>query len=404
MTVAEHSASGPALGSRLFAVVYPLLAGAMVAVGVSGLVVSLGRPELIAHPTFSRLLTDLGIPSWALITVSLLIPLLAASALALLVWVARRTDWRAKVFALGVLGVIISGARASFVVATSEPDLAAAMMAVDFVAIFSIIGLVFLFPTGTFRPPWGRWPAAVAASIALVTPELGQLVGSVMTDEPIPDSAAWRMVAFLVFLLVGGGVAQVIRFRTSSTDVERNQIKWVLIPFGIQLVCASVLLAAISIPETTPVWIAPLILFAAAVGTLLPVTVGIALFRHHLYDVDRVISRTVTYTVVLLALVGIYSGMVLLLQNLLPGESSLAVAASTLVAVAALNPLRRRVRDAVDRRFDRAHYDARLLIDQLAARVRDEVDVDHLERSLVESAVRAVRPTFASVWVRASDE
>lgn len=404
MTFAEHSASAPAFGSKLVAGVYALLAGAMVAVGVSGLVVSIGRPELIVHPTFSGLLTDLGIPGWALIAVSLLVPLLAASALALLVWVARRTDWGAMVFALGVLGIIISGARASFVVATSEPDLAGVMMAVDLVAVLSIIGLVFLFPTGTFRPRWGRWLAAVAATVVVATPELGQLVGSVMMDQPIPNSASWRMVVFLVFLLAGGGVAQVIRFRTHSTDVERNQIKWVLIPFAIQLVCASVLLAAISIPETTPAWIAPLILFAAGVGTLLPVTVGIALFRHHLYDVDRVISRTVTYTVVLLAVLGIYSGMVLLLQNLLPGEGSLSVAASTLVAAAALNPLRRRVRVAVDRRFHRAHYDARLLVDQLAARVRDELDVDRLERILVDSADRAVRPAFVSVWVRPSDE
>lgn len=403
MTITEHPAPGPALGPKLFTALYPLLAGAMTAVGIWGLIISLGRPELIVHPTFSALLADLGIPSWALITVSLLVPLAAASALASLVWVARRTDWRAMVFAVGVLGIVISGARASFVVATSEPGLKGAMTAVDVVAILAIIGLVFLFPTGTFRPGWARWPAAVAATIVVVTPELGQMVGSVMTDEPIPDRAAWRMVAFLAFLLVGGGAAQVIRFRTRSTEVQRNQIKWVLIPFAIQLVCASVLLAALSLPETTPVWIAPLILFAAGIGTLLPVTVGIALFRHHLYDVDRVISRTVTYTVVLLALVGIYSGTVLVLQNLLPGDDSLSVAASTLVAVAALNPLRRRVRDFVDRRFHRAHYDARMLVDQLAARARDELEVAQLEQMLVELADRAVRPSFVSVWVRTSD-
>lgn len=404
VTASEHPTSRPGPLPRVFAVLFPLLAGAMILAGVYGLIVSLGRPELIVHPEFSALLRDLRIPSSALITVGLFVPLLSASALAVAVWIGRRRDWRAMVFSLGVLGIMITGARATFVIASTNPGMTRAMMVTDVAAILSIVGLVFLFPTGTFRPRWGGWLAAVVTVIVLTTPDLGQMVGLVMTGETPAPRASVRMFVFLAVLLIGGGAAQTIRFRRDSSEGERNHIKWVLLPFGLLLVCVSIFLPTILIAETTPIWIAPLILFAAGVGSLLPVTVGIALFRHHLYDVDRVISRTITYGVVVLALIGIYAGTVLVLGSLFPGEGALSVAASTLVTVAALSPLRRRVQGVVDRRFYRAHYDAELIADELSASVRDELNVAQLERMLIEVVDRAFKPSFAAVWVRASDE
>jgi hypothetical protein len=136
---------------------------------------------------------------------------------------------------------------------------------------------------------------------------------------------------------------------------------------------------------------------------LLPVAVGVAVLRYRLFEIDRIVSRTVSYGLLSAALVGLYLLVVALLRPLLEpltGSSALAVAGSTLAVAAAFNPARRRLQAAVDRRFDRARYDAVRAVDAFAARLRDQVDLDEIVVGLRETVTGTVAPTSIVVWLR----
>jgi len=131
-----------------------------------------------------------------------------------------------------------------------------------------------------------------------------------------------------------------------------------------------------------------------------PLAVAVAVLRYRLYDLDRVISRTLTYGMVTVLLGLGYAAVVLGLGRLLGRDSSLVVAAATLAAVAAFAPLRRRVQGLVDRRFNRRRYDATRTVDHFAARLRDQVDLDALHRELVAVVDQTMQPTRTSLWLR----
>jgi hypothetical protein len=132
----------------------------------------------------------------------------------------------------------------------------------------------------------------------------------------------------------------------------------------------------------------------------LPVAIGVAILKYRLYEIDRIISRTLAYAIVTGLLVGVYAGLVLLATQVLRASSPVAVAASTLVAAALFNPVRRRVQHAVDRRFNRARYDAERMVTAFAARLQDAVDTDAVRADLTGVVHTALEPTHVSVWLR----
>ena len=133
----------------------------------------------------------------------------------------------------------------------------------------------------------------------------------------------------------------------------------------------------------------------------LPVGVAVAVLRYRLWDLDRLISRTVAYTLVTALLLSPYLLLLPAADRLASGAGSLAVAAATLTAVALFQPLRRRVQDLVDRRFNRRRYDAARTVDTFATRLRDQVDLDALEAELLGVVEQTMHPTRASLWLRA---
>jgi hypothetical protein len=139
------------------------------------------------------------------------------------------------------------------------------------------------------------------------------------------------------------------------------------------------------------------------VGTLglavLPVCVGVAVLKYRLYAIDRIISRVVAYAIVTAVLGGLFAGLVLLATEVLPLKTPVAVAAATLVAAALFNPLRRRVQHGVDRRFNRARYDAEMVIAAFTARLRQTVDLDTVQGDLVGAVDAAFQPAHVSVWL-----
>jgi hypothetical protein len=135
----------------------------------------------------------------------------------------------------------------------------------------------------------------------------------------------------------------------------------------------------------------------------LPVSMGIAILKYRLYDIDRIISRTLAYAVVTGLLVGAYAGLVLLATRVLAFSSTIAVAASTLAAAALFNPLRRRVQRVVDRRFNRARYDADQTVAAFAARLKDAIELDSVRDDLAAVVHKALEPAHISMWIRSSE-
>jgi hypothetical protein len=135
----------------------------------------------------------------------------------------------------------------------------------------------------------------------------------------------------------------------------------------------------------------------------LPVALGVGVLQYRLYDIDRLISRTLSYAIVTGLLIGVYVGLVTLATRILPFSSPIGVAASTLVAVALFNPLRRRVQRLVDRRFNRAGYDAEAMVSAFARRVRDDVDLEVVSSEFVRAVQTSVEPSQVSLWLRPTE-
>jgi hypothetical protein len=274
----------------------------------------------------------------------------------------------------------------------------------------SLTGFVLLLtPTGSLPSPRWRWWARVqvaALVVAFLTsalapmplypeyPEIGNPLGVAALDDG-PLTAAFPVGALLILAgLMAGAGSLLSRFRRAH-GLERLQLRWLAV--GAALAAAALLVAL------TALVVGDSIILQAAVGmcvALLPLATGAAILRYRLYDLDRIISRTLAYGL-LTVLLGLgYAGVVLGLGRLLPQGSSLAVAAATLAVAALFQPLRRRVQAAVNRRFNRRRYDAARIIEAFAARLRDQVDLDALHTELLAVVDQTMQPTRTSLWLR----
>ena len=292
---------------------------------------------------------------------------------------------------LGWLGPDVSRAPGAFVTYAETSWMP------GFVTLFTLVPL--LFPTG--RPVSPRWRWLVWSSgVSGATVLFATIVGTKRwTDFNLPNAAYHPTLSNVVVIagpvmvisVVGSIASVVVRYRRSS-GVLRQQLRWFV---WACLVAIVVLVPELVLNRHTIVTVVLQLLVVLGV----PLAIGIAILRYRLYDIDRVISRTVSYVIVTGVLVGCYVGVVALATRLLPFSSAVGVAASTLFVAAAFNPLRRRVQAGVDRRFNRARYDAARTVDVFAARLRDEVDPELVRLDLLDVTARAVQPTRVSLWL-----
>ena len=277
-----------------------------------------------------------------------------------------------------------------------------------FVFLTLLVFVVLLFPTG--RLPGPRWRSVAVGSVAvagvglLALPFLTSTVDGIAgTPWAVGGRPGEILAAFVEGLLTAmfalvvlAALSLLVRFRRAG-PVERQQLKWFLLAAA--LTAGSVLLDVFGVPHDGPVWA----VLDAVTLALLPVAVGIAMLRYRLFEIDRIVSRTVSYGLLTGGLALLYLGLVALLRPLLEpitGGSSLAVAGSTLAVAAVFNPARRRLQAAVDRRFDRARYDAAIAVEHFAARLRDQVDVDQVVGGLRDTVAATVAPTRVGIWLR----
>jgi hypothetical protein len=190
---------------------------------------------------------------------------------------------------------------------------------------------------------------------------------------------------------------QVLSWRRSA-GVRRQQVKWLAGGAAVTVASAVVAAAFSSSGHTSTIqaWGDDIAWFGLAA---MPLSMGVGILRYRLYEIDRIISRTLAYAVVTALLVGVYAGLVLLATHVLSLKSPVAVAASTLAAAALFTPLRRRVQRVVDRRFNRARYDAELTVTAFAARLKDAVDLDAVQGDLAAVVQDTLEPAHVSVWL-----
>ncbi len=189
-------------------------------------------------------------------------------------------------------------------------------------------------------------------------------------------------------------IQQAVSYRRASGE-QRQQLKWLASGIAVYGVCG---LASIALGNRSGIW--QVISDIAVIGVVaLPASLAVAILRYRLHEINRIISRTLAYTIVTGLLVGLYAGLVLLATRVLSFSSPVAVAASTLAAVAAFSPLRRRVQQMVDRRFNRARYDADHTVAAFAAGLKDAVDLDSVRDDLARTVHQALEPAHISVWI-----
>jgi hypothetical protein len=192
---------------------------------------------------------------------------------------------------------------------------------------------------------------------------------------------------------------QIVSYRRAS-DQRREQLKW--LTGGAAALLIGLVISLLATGSSSPAWQAALIISRLAIVAF-PVSMGVAILKYRLYEIDRIISRTLAYAIVTGVLVGVYAGPVLLATQVLEFHSSVAVAVSTLAVAALFNPLRRRVQHVVDRRFNRARYDAAQTVTVFAARLKDAVDLDSVRDDLVAVVEKTLEPAHTSVWIQADE-
>jgi len=282
-------------------------------------------------------------------------------------------------------------------------------------AIFLILPLaVLLFPDGKLPSRWrmilraylavsaliigillasGAWQVS---SAPIVVDGQGQLVNNPPAPPGVPPIAIIILAAAVPVFWVSFVVRQVLSWRRANGE-RRAQLKWLLAGSAASVIglVGTFLFAHVSGLLAT-------VLDAVMVGVAtfsLPLCISFAILKYHLYDIDRLISRTLSYALVTGLLAGAYAGLVLLATEVFRFHSTVAVAASTLVVAALFNPLRRRVQHAIDQRFNRARYDADRTAAAFAARLKDEVDLDSIRDDLAGAVQQALEPAHVSVWI-----
>ena len=272
--------------------------------------------------------------------------------------------------------------------------------------------LVLLYPTGSATTTLGRFLTPVFLSLAALDLVAHALrPGSVEGDtgppynpfgvpgtEPFLDSTVGFLGKVVALLFVVGVFDLFFRFRRSH-GVERQHFRWFFsffAAFPILFILAN-LLEGLIIGENG---FDPMVVIYPLWGIGTAAAIAVAITRHGLYEINRIVSRTVSYTLVVVLLALLYLGTVTVLANFLPAESPVAVAGSTLAVAALFNPLRRRVQAWVDRRFNRSRYDTQKVMDDFAGSLRDRVDPDGVVDGWVGVVSETMQPSTVGVWVR----
>jgi hypothetical protein len=325
---------------------------------------------------------------------------------------AHPVGWLLLAFGLSLCAAGLTLAYTNDAVARADAQaaaLAAGYVPATIVTAMACSGFILLLtPTG--RLPSSRWrwwvaataatPVLLLAAVTLLPRPAGrhaQPLSSPLDLQALDGGLlAAYVTAFAVVIsaVVVAAASLVLRFRRAR-GVERQQLRWVALATVLVAVNSAVDLAALALGAY---WLAPIV--GGLNPPILSAAIGAAILRYRLYDLDRIISRTLAYGLLTLLLGLVYAAVVLGPGRFLPDSSSLVVAAATLAVAAVFQPARRRIQALVDRRFNRRRHDAAQTIAAFSGRLRQEVDLDALTGELLAVAEQTMQPTQASLWLR----
>ena len=258
------------------------------------------------------------------------------------------------------------------------------------ILVVSLVALFLVFPSGRFPSRAARivgWTVGVVTVVGVSVEVL-----STLDLVRIEDEAAFEVV--LVTILTGILIAlgmQIGRYRRLDSVTQR-QVKWFLFALSGQLLYLLDVLFELTTTQ--------FLVIDALATSLIPLAILVAVTRYRLFEIDRIVSRTVTYATLATLLALVYVGSVALVTSLLPSQNALAVAVSTLTVVGLFSSAHRRVRTAVDRRFNRTNWDRQRVVDDLARGIRDETAIRHITDQLARAASSTMEPDSISVWMR----
>jgi len=278
-------------------------------------------------------------------------------------------------------------------------------------AIYLALLVPLTFPSGRFisqRQNLVAWPGAIMLSTQLLVTSFTEEIGPPFPPEEqawtvanpvgfLPTTALDITIAVTIFVLVltaiGGVFSLVMRYRQSSA-VARAQIRWMLFSTSI----VGVVLLVVAVTNASESAVGALLLVVAFV--IVPVSITVAITRYQLFEIDRIISRTISYAVVVAVLAAVFIGLVALITVLLPAQDSLAVAGSTLAVAALFNPLRKRVQNAIDRRFNRTAYQADVVIDAFSSRLGEWLTTTQIIEDWQQTVNESLQPGTSSIWIK----
>jgi hypothetical protein len=372
-----------------------------------------------------RLLRQAGRPDLAPVGAGVVAPILAAVSAATVgaVLASRRprhpVGWLLLAFALSANASGVAEAYADYGLLARPGTLPAARYAalylpITVVTALASLGFVLLLtPTGSFPSPRWRWWARVTAAAPVIS-LLAITLAPRPFDQPYQgtenpfDLSGLRGVLLVIYqvafavsnlAVLVGAASLVMRFRRAG-GTERQQLRWVALAAALVALGSVVILAAFAMGADPGLlgWV------AGVYVAVLPLAIGAAILRYRLYDLDRIFSRTLAYGLLTLLLGGGYAVVVLGLSQLLGRDSPLVVAAATLAVAAVFQPARRRIQQAVDRRFNRRGHDTAQTVAAFSSRLRDQVDLATLTGELLAVVDQTMQPTRASLWLRPPDE
>ncbi len=355
----------------------------------------LGQPTLDSALALQKLGLSVGAYSAFILALTLALALLCFAVSGVIFW-RRSDDWMALLVALAVVATVtlngndVYGSHSGWGVLTN-------VLAVLGSGVYVLV--LALFPDGRFVPRWTRWLLlcwALSGMVVLFFPEA-------FFGWPVYN-LVWR--AEVVLLLI----AQVYRSRTASSPLQRQQTKWLLYGGSV----AAIIIVGLIVPTLlfpslgqagsfyrlviTPAYL--------IISFTLPLSIGLAILRYRLYDIDLIIRRTLVYGTLTVLLVLIYFGLVIGLQSLVHlltgtvSEQPLVIVASTLAIAALFQPLRHRLQRIIDRRFYRRKYDAAKTLEAFSATLRNEVDLGLLREHLLNVVQETMQPAHVSLWLR----
>jgi hypothetical protein len=274
------------------------------------------------------------------------------------------------------------------------------------------VAYILLFPTGRLPGRRWRWVAWLNVAFVLVgvftfafSPGAHQgSLGPIKNPLGIEGfDVFYQAVLYTMAPLLFGTAALSVFVRLRhATGVERQQIKW--FAYAAAMYAVSIVLNVINLGIDAPLWFDQgSTIFFTAVGTMIPLSIGIAILRYRLYDIDLIINRTLVYGSLTVTLVALYFGVIVVLQRVLVvisgQESTLAVVASTLLIAALFNPLRHSIQNFIDRQFYRRKYDAAKTLEEFGATLRDATDLDGLKEELTGVIRETLQPAHVSLWL-----